>query len=99
MNGCVDTSSRPLYIRVKLEPLRSQFDLGKNKNKKRSSLSIVYKDKMMCDDCILLVEIESNFLSNLSAQGFLTVNEPQRTSLQYVKRRDNDDIVEEKVEM
>jgi hypothetical protein len=58
----------------------------------------------MCDDCILLVEVESNFLSNLSAQGFLTVNEPQWTSLQYVKTSGDVttmklvDIVEEKVE-
>jgi hypothetical protein len=39
----------------------------------------------MCDDCISLVEVESYLLSNLSTEGFLTVNEPQRTSLQYVE--------------
>ena len=50
-----------------------------------SSLSIIYIDNMMCHDCILLVEVKSDFLSDFSAQGFLTVNEPQWTSLRYVE--------------
>ena len=49
---------------------------------------------MMCDDFILLVEVKSNLLSNLSAQGFLTVNEPKWTSLQYLKT--SGDIMEMK---